>query len=218
MSARCAVTGGAGFIGSYVVDALVAAGHEVRIIDLHAPHRPDVEWLPVDVLDEGQLTQAVRGTDAIFHLAAMADVNDIHAAPVAGVTLNTLGAARVLEAARRAAAGRVVLASTVWVYAATTGQVVDESTCFQPDTDRHLYVSTKIAAEMFCRDYHTLYGRPYTVLRYGIPYGPRMRDSLVIAAFIRKALNGETITIDGDGRQERRFVYIEDLARAPSRL
>src|SRR5262249_52157004 len=153
-------------------------------------------------------------SEAIFHLAAMADVNDIFAAPVESVALNTLGTVKVLEAARQAEAGRVILASTVWVYAATTGQVVDESTCFQPETDRHLYVSTKVAAEMMCRDYANLYKRPYTVLRYGIPYGPRMRDNLVIAAFIRRALQGEPLKIDGDGRQERSFVYIEDLARA----
>lgn len=214
MPHEVAITGGSGFIGSHVVDALVAAGHHVRVLDACAPHRTDVDWVPVDILNQTDLIEAVRGTDAIFHLAAMADVNDIYKQPAAGVELNTLGTVRVLEAARQADAGRVILASTVWVYAATSGQTVDESTCFEPETDRHLYVSTKIAAEFFCRDYHTLYQRPYTVLRYGIPYGPRMRDNLVIAAFIRKTLMGEPITIDGDGSQERRFIYIEDLARA----
>ena len=214
MSQSVAITGGSGFIGSHVVDAMLGAGHQVRVLDGRAPHRPDVDWTPVDILDGDALVQAVRGADAIFHLAAMADVNDVFAAPVESVALNTLGTVRVLEAARQAEAGRVILASTVWVYAATTGQRVDESTPFDPETDRHLYVSTKVAAEMICRDYHTLYGRPYTVLRYGIPYGPRMRDNLVVAAFLKRALQGEPLTIDGDGRQERRFVFIEDLARA----
>jgi UDP-glucose 4-epimerase len=67
---------------------------------------------------------------------------------------------------------------------------------------------------MMCRDYHTLYGRPFTVLRYGIPYGPRMRDNCVAAAFFKRAFRGEPLTIDGDGLQERFFVYVEDLARA----
>ena len=67
---------------------------------------------------------------------------------------------------------------------------------------------------MMCRDYHTLYGRPYTVLRYGIPYGPRMRDNCVAAAFFKRAFRGEPLRIDGDGLQERFFVYVEDLARA----
>ena len=82
------------------------------------------------------------------------------------------------------------------------------------ETDRHLYVSEKIAAEMFCRDYATLFGRPYTVLRYGIPFGPRMRSDLVVAAFLLRAMRGEPLRIDGDGSQERRFVYVEDLAAA----
>jgi UDP-glucose 4-epimerase len=144
----------------------------------------------------------------------MADVNDIVADPAGSVALNTLGVARVLEAGRRSDAGRVIVSSTVWVYAATHGDVVDETTPFDLETDRHLYVSEKIAAEMFCRDYATLFGRPYTVLRYGIPFGPRMRSDLVVAAFLLRALRGEPLRIDGDGSQERRFVYVEDLAAA----
>ncbi|HEU5421915.1 MAG TPA: NAD-dependent epimerase/dehydratase family protein [Nitrolancea sp.] len=208
-----AVTGGSGFIGSHVVDALLGAGYGVRVLDTRAPHREDVEWAAVDLLSD-DVADALAETEAVFHLAAAADVNDVYAAPVESVALNSLATVRLLEAARRAEAGRVILASTVWVYAASRQPVVDETTCFEPESDRHLYVSTKIAAELFCRDYHTLYQRPYTILRYGIPYGPRMRDNLVIAAFIRRALRGESIRIDGDGRQERFFVYVEDLARA----
>jgi UDP-glucose 4-epimerase len=209
-----AVTGGSGFIGSHVVDALLAAGYRVRVLDRRPPHRPDAEWFAVDVLDDRALTAAVRGTDAIYHLAAMADVNDIFAHPVESVALNTVGTVRVLEAARQVDAGRVILASTVWVYAASTKSIVDESTAFEPETDRHIYVSTKVASEMMCRDYQTLYGRTFTVLRYGIPYGPRMRDNCVAAAFFKRAFRGEPLRIDGDGLQERFFVYVEDLARA----
>ena len=97
----------------------------------------------------------------------------------------------------------------MWVYAASTKPIVDETTPFEPDTDRHIYVTTKVASEMMCRDYHTLYGRPYTVLRYGIPYGPRMRDNCVAAAFFKRAFRGEPLPIDGDGLQERFFVYVE---------
>jgi UDP-glucose 4-epimerase len=211
---QVAITGGSGFIGSHVVDALVGAGHAVRVLDTRPPLRDDVEWADVDVMDQDALTSAVRGADAIFHLAAMADVNHIFDAPVESVALNTVGTVRVLEAARRAEAGRVILASTVWVYAASTKAIVDETTPFEPETDRHIYVSTKVASEMMCRDYHTLYGRPFTVLRYGIPYGPRMRDNCVSAAFFKRAFRGEPLNIDGDGMQERFFVYVEDLARA----
>jgi UDP-glucose 4-epimerase len=208
------VVGGSGFVGSHVVDALIDAGHRVRVIDTRPPLQVEVDWREVDLLDDAALVDALAGSDIVFHLAAMADVNDVIANPVESVALNTLGTVRVLEAARRAETGRVILASTVWVYAATHGREVDEETLFDLEADKHIYVSEKLAAEMFCRDYLNLYGRPYTVLRYGIPYGPRMRSDLVVAAFLERALRGEAISIDGDGSQERRFVYVEDLAAA----
>ncbi len=214
MSSVVAVTGGAGFIGSNVVDALVGAGRTVRVLDQTRPHRDDVEWHPVDILDVDSLASAVEGTEATFHLAAMADVNDIYADPARAVAVNVQGTVNVLEACRRTDAGRVILASTVWVYGATVGDVVDEDTPFTLDTDRHLYITTKIASEFACRDYLNLYDRPFTVLRYGIPYGPRMRETTVMSAFFRRALAGEALTIDGDGMQSRNFVYVEDLARA----
>ena len=100
------------------------------------------------------------------------------------------------------------------MYAATRGDVVDEETPFDLTAERHIYASSKLAAEMFCADYANLFGRPYTVLRYGIPFGPRMRSDLVVAAFLERALRGEALRIDGDGAQERSFVYVEDLAAA----
>jgi UDP-glucose 4-epimerase len=209
-----AITGGSGFVGSHVVDALLSAGYAVRVIDPKQPVQSSVEWADVDMLDQDSVTDALKDTSAVFHLAAMADVNDIVADPAESVALNTLGVARVLEAGRRADTGRVIVSSTVWVYAATHGDAVDETTPFDLETDRHLYVSEKIAAEMLCRDYATLFGRPYTVLRYGIPFGPRMRSDLVVAAFLLRAMRGEPLRIDGDGSQERRFVYVEDLAAA----
>jgi len=209
-----AITGGSGFIGSNVVDALVDSGRTVRVIDSVVPHRDDVEWHDVDILDVDALAPVLDGTEAVFHLAAMADVNDIYADPARAVAVNVQGTVNVLEAGRRVGAGRTVLASTVWVYGSTVGDVVDESTPFTEDMDRHLYITTKIASEFACRDYLNLYDRPFTVLRYGIPYGPRMRETTVMSAFFRRALSGEAITIDGDGMQSRNFVYVEDLAAA----
>jgi UDP-glucose 4-epimerase len=213
---RVAVTGGCGFIGSHVVDRLVGAGHDVLVVDKQERWRnPGAEYMITDVFDEAALSGAIKGCDAVFHLAGVADVNDVAADPVAAVRLNVEGVARVLDAARRGRCGRVVLASTVWVYGATAGS--GERTEDAPvDLARsgHLYVSTKLAAEMVMRSYLEMYDQEFTILRYGIPYGPRMRDALVVARFVRAAENGEPIMIAGTGEQQRNFVYVEDLADA----
>ena len=100
-----AITGGSGFVGSHVVDALLGAGYDVRVIDPKRPTQPNVEWADVDMLDQDAMTDALKGCGPVFHLAAMADVNDIIADPAGSVEMNTMGVVRVLEAARRADAG-----------------------------------------------------------------------------------------------------------------
>jgi UDP-glucose 4-epimerase len=210
-----AVTGGSGFIGSHVVDRCVAEGWRVRVVDAHAAQRDDVEHRAVDVLDVDGLVDATRGCDAVFHLAAVANVNDVVVSPVDAVRVNVTGTAAVWEAARRNGIGRAVLASTVWVYGAAPGSgEVDESAAFDLRSAGHLYTSSKLAAELVAHSYHELYGQPFTILRYGVPFGPRMRDELVIARFVRAALAGEPLRITGDGSQARNYVYIDDLADA----
>lgn len=210
---RIAVTGGSGFIGGHLVDRLVALGHEVVVIDRVRPHRGDVIHRPVDVRDVGALARAMQRCDAVFHLAAVSDVNEVAADPVQALDVNVGGTARVWEAARRAEVGRAVLASTVWVYAAAKAgdEPVDEETPLQPSTTGHIYTTSKIAAEMLVHNEHDLYGQPFTILRYGIPYGPRMRSELVIPRFVRMALDGEPIRVHGDGSQYRNYVHIDDL-------
>jgi len=214
---KLGVTGGSGFIGSHVVDSLIDAGHEVSVLDPKPPHRPDAGHRPVSILDSGALADALAGLDAVFHLAAFADVNDVVRDPAGAIDLNVGGTARILEAARQTGVGRVILASTVWVYSSVApleGDEVDESATFAVDAARHVYTSSKLAAEMLCHDYWTMHQLPFTILRYGIPYGPRMRLSLVVPVFVKKALAGESLTVAGDGTQHRKFVYVEDLARA----
>ena len=152
---------------------------------------------------------------AIYLLAAMADVNDVYKNPVEAAKVNILGVANVLEAARRNEIDRIILASTVWVYGLSSEREVDESTPLHIESADHVYVYTlsKIAAELYCQSYQKLYGQNFTILRYGIPYGPRARrGGTVVATFVKKALNGESLTIFGDGSQYRNFIYIEDLA------
>ncbi|MFG2916028.1 NAD-dependent epimerase/dehydratase family protein [Kitasatospora sp. NPDC048298] len=220
---RIAVTGGCGFIGSHVVDHLIAAGHDVLAVDTTDKYlNPDAEHARLDVLDLEALTAALAGSEVVYHLAAMADVEQVSADPVRAVRTNIDGTEAVLEAARRGGLSRIVLASTVWVYGAALAdgqldggeQELDEHVPIELEHSGHLYVATKLAAEMLVHSYRELYGQHFTILRYGIPYGPRMRDELVVARFVQAALAGRPITIAGDGRQSRNFVYVEDLADA----
>jgi UDP-glucose 4-epimerase len=212
---KVSVTGGSGFIGSHVVDYLVADGHEVVVIDTRAPHRPDVGYYDADVTDLTDLVKATAGSDAVFHLAAVANVNDAHADPVGTMEVNVVGTSRVCEAARRNGLGRVILASTVWVYTAASGDgPLREDTPLSSTGSAHVYTASKIAAELVVTSFGELYGLPYTILRYGIPFGPRMRKELAIPQFLHRARLGETITIHGDGLQFRNYIYVEDLAEA----
>jgi UDP-glucose 4-epimerase len=205
------VTGGSGFIGSHVVDRLLDAGHEVRIFDVLdvADARARCETVVGDLLDPAAILAAAQGCEAIIHLAAAADVGLVAKDPAGSEALNSRGTLNALEAAR-ATGARVIYASTIWVYSDVVAPTVDEDTPLALPS--HLYTATKLAGEMYCRSYSELYDVPTTILRFGIPYGPRARPAAVLPIFVRKALAGEPLTIAGDGRQTRRFVYVEDLA------
>ncbi len=210
---RVLVTGGSGFIGSHVVDKLRARGHEPVIYDLRpSPWHPagTVDTVLGSITDREALERALHSCDAVAHLAAVADVNDVHASPEDAERVNARGTVAVLEAARRAGVKRLVYASTIWVYSDCQDEAVDEETLLPAPS--HLYTSTKLAGELYCKAYQELYGIDFTILRFGIPYGPRAREAAVVPAFVNKAFAGEPLTLAGDGSQSRRFVYVEDLA------
>ncbi len=214
--AKTVVTGGSGFIGSHVVDALLDAGHEVTVIDHRVPpHRRDVKFEDIDLMDLSSVLAATRDVEHIFHLAAVSNVNYAYKYPVYTVALNILGTTHILEAARINAAKRVHLASTVWVYNGTpNGEPLAESVPFYLEGAGHIYTSSKMSCEMVCHNYSQLYHVPFTILRLGIPYGPRMREELLIPSFIKKALAGQPLTVAGTGNQYRNFIYVRDLAEA----
>jgi UDP-glucose 4-epimerase len=210
---RVLVTGGGGFIGSHAVDRLIERGDTPRIFDLSASpyHSPlEVETFTGSITDPANLDLAMRDCDAVIHLAAVADVAHVHADPVLAEEVNTRGTLNVLEAACRTEVGRVVYGSTTWVYSDCAEQAVDEETPIP--APRHLYTATKLAGETYCAGYAELFELESTVLRFGIPYGPRARAAGVVAKFTDLALEGKALTIAGDGSQCRSFIYVEDLA------
>jgi len=191
------ITGGSGFIGSHVVDKLKDSGFDVLVFDIAKPHRDDVKFIKGDITSQDQLNKAMSDIEYVYHIAAASDINKVLEQPLNAVNLNILCTARVLDAARVNDVERVLFASSYFV-----------------DSGKgHLYATTKKASELICIDYHTLYGLPFTILRYGTAYGPRSRGEDVISLFVKRALSGEPLEIHGSGTQSRNFIYVEDLAK-----
>jgi len=220
---KALVTGGSGFIGSHVVEKLVDRGIRVRIYDLVYPdfleNLPEnkkklVEYYQGSLLEEDRIRLASSTVDAIFHLAAVADINDVVKEPRYAEDINVRGTFNVLEVARlNSDIKRTIFASTVWIYQDTPqgdGLLKEDTPVSLPS---HFYTATKFAGEANCMAYSKLFNVPVTILRFGVPYGPRARGTVVSAIFVEKALKGESITIAGDGNQYRKFVYVEDLAK-----
>jgi UDP-glucose 4-epimerase len=210
------VAGGSGFIGSHVVDALLDQGREVLIYDLEAPHYgQDCAFVRGDTRDFNRMCQVFKSGDIVYLLAAEANVNRFFESPSFSNDITANSTLFVLEAARRTSVARVLLASTEWVYGSLPEageESITEETPFTNNPD-HIYTSSKIASELFCKNYRSLYGVNYTIMRYGIPFGERARPETVTPIFLRKILRSEPITIHGDGSQTRQFIYIKDLAR-----
>lgn len=213
---RVLVTGGAGFIGSHVVDALLAKGYTVRIFDMTYPvlenhsNNRHLEFYHGSLLDYEAVRISMNKVDAIVHLGAIANVSAVLKDPHYSEAINTRGTANVLEGARVNEIPRVIYASTIWVYSDTQGDLLTEDSPLAPPT--HLYTATKLAGEYYCRSYALLYNLKTTILRFGIPYGPRAWAGTSIHAFVNRALKGEPIKIFGDGLQFRKFIYASDLA------
>jgi UDP-glucose 4-epimerase len=214
---RCLVTGGGGFIGSHIVDALVGA-NEVRVLDDFSSGTrdnlpADVEVVEGDVRDEAVLARATEGVDLVFHEAAIVSVTESVEDPLGTHAVNATGGLAVLEAARREDA-RVVLASSAAVYGDPERVPISETDPLRPTTP---YGLQKLALDRYAAQYHDLYGLETVALRYFNVYGPRSAGGPyagVISVFLDQARGGRDITVDGDGTQTRDFVHVDDVVRA----
>ena len=214
------VTGGAGFIGSNLVDALVARGYAVRVLDnlstgkrSNLPVGGDVELIVGDVADAGTVRRAVKGCRAVVHLAAVASVQASVDDPVGTHQSNMVGTLNLCEAMRETGVRRVVFASSAAVYGNNgEGEPIGEETPKAPLTP---YAADKLASEYYLDFYRRQHGLEPAVFRFFNIYGPRQDPSSpysgVISIFTERAQKGLPIAVFGDGEQTRDFVYVGDL-------
>jgi len=215
------ITGGAGFIGSHLTDALLAKGHSVRILDdLSTGKRsnlplgnPAVELIEGDVADAALVARAMAGCSAVAHLAAVASVQASVDDPVRTHQSNFIGTLNICEAMRQSGVKRVLFASSAAVYGNNgEGQSIDEDTPKAPLTP---YAADKLASEFYLDFYRRQHNLEPVVFRFFNIYGPRQDPSSpysgVISIFSERAQKGLPITVFGDGEQTRDFVYVEDL-------
>lgn len=222
------ITGGAGFIGSHLADALVAGGDAVTIVDdlstgslanvEHLLGEPSVRFLEASVTDAVALDDALVGADTCFHLASAVGVHLIVDHPLESMQRNVAGMQNVVELAHRRCA-RLVLASTSEIYGKGGTELLHEDSdrvLGAPTRARWTYANAKAYGEMLAYGYHAEYGAENIVVRFFNAVGPRQTGQygMVVPSFVRQALRGEDITVFGDGTQSRCFTHVGDTVEA----
>ena len=215
------VTGGAGFIGSTLVDALLSEGHAVTVLDNLVSGRRDyinqaADFWELDILDEGLSKRFLESKfDFVYHLAAQIDVRISVEDPVFDNRINVLGGLNILEASRQSGVKKVIMASTGGAIYGETDLIPTPE--IAPTYPLSPYGINKLTLEKYLNYYHQVHGLNYSVLRFSNVYGPRQYkggEAGVIAIFIEAVANDKICLIYGDGKQTRDYVYVDDVVSA----
>ena len=214
------VTGGAGFIGSHIVEKLKKLDHMVVVIDNEYSDNDKFHWrkdtlnVNIDITDYKALKKAFTGADYIFHCAAEARIGPAIENPVNALNINTIGTCNVLQCAREVGAKKVLYSSTSSGYGLNEAPNIET----QPDDCLNPYSVSKIAGEKLCKMYTDLYGLNTIIFRYFNVFGERAprkgQYAPVTGIFLRQKAAGEPLTIVGDGEQRRDYIYVKDVANA----
>ena len=214
------VTGGAGFIGSHIVEKLKRLDHMVVVIDNEYSDNDNFHWrkdtlnVNIDITDYKALKKAFTGADYIFHLAAEARIGPAIKNPLNALNINTMGTCNVLQCAREVGAKKVLYSSTSSGYGLNEAPNIET----QPDDCLNPYSVSKIAGEKLCKMYTDLYGLNTIIFRYFNVFGERAprkgQYAPVTGIFLRQKAAGEPLTIVGDGEQRRDYIYVKDVANA----
>lgn len=217
---KALVTGGAGFIGSHIVDRLISMGSEVIVIDNEYSDneqfywREDTENHKYSICDYNNTRPLYDGVDYVFHCAAEARIGPAIENPINAMHINAVGTCTVLQCAREAGVKKVIYSSTSAAYGLNQSPNVET----QPNDCLNPYSVSKVAGEELCKMYTRLYALPTVIFRYFNVYGERAprkgQYAPVVGIFMRQNESGEPLTIVGDGHQRRDFVYVGDVANA----
>jgi len=214
------VTGGAGFIGSHIVEKLKRLDHMVVVVDNEYSDNDNFHWrkdtlnVNIDITDYKGLKKAFTGADYIFHCAAEARIGPAIKNPLNALHINTMGTCNVLQCAREVGAKKVLYSSTSSGYGLNEAPNIET----QPDDCLNPYSVSKVAGEKLCKMYTDLYGLNTIIFRYFNVFGERAprkgQYAPVTGIFLRQKAAGESLTIVGDGEQRRDYIYVEDVANA----
>ncbi len=198
------VTGGSGFLGSHIADALMAEGHNVTILDLNKSMylKKEQKFIKADILDPEAVDEAIKGMDIVFHLAALADIDLAYNKPGDTIRVNVLGTTNILEAARNNGVKRVIFASTIYVNSKTGS----------------FYRVSKHAGELLLEEYKERFGLDYTILRFGTLFGTRANGQNSVFKYLYEAFTTGKIDFYGTGEEVREYIHVKDAAEISAHI
>jgi len=205
-----AITGGAGLIGTELCK-IFSQEHDITVLDFKEPKIPSINFIKIDIENPQEIINSTKGIDLVIHLAAALGVIETEKNPVKTLDINSIGTKNVLEACKTNNIKKIIFSSSSEIYGEPEHIPIKETDRITPITT---YGISKLMAEEYIKSYSRAYGINYTIFRLFNVYGEEQANRWVVPEFVRKIVNGEEVTIHGDGNQMRAFCHVSDIANA----